>query len=100
MQEAADKKLETLRLALLDKPSYTIYEFCLRNSMSTTLFHKLVAQGLGPKTFRLGIKVMISAEAEREWRHAMENPTGRAAEAAERSRRITRQRAIAAQAAR
>jgi hypothetical protein len=77
--------------------SYTIKAFCLRNSISATLFHKMVAQGLGPKTFRIGAKVLISAEAEREWQRSMENPTGRAAEASARSAAMLHRKAVAAQ---
>ncbi|MER8972138.1 hypothetical protein [Mesorhizobium sp. M0800] len=97
MQEAMDRKIDALKMALLEKSSYTIYEFCLRNSMSATLFHKLMAQGLGPKTFRPGSKVLITAEAEREWKLAMQNPTGRAAEVAARSAAMLKRKATAAQ---
>ncbi|MER9421445.1 hypothetical protein NKI88_03170 [Mesorhizobium sp. M0317] len=89
--------MEALKLALLEKSSYTINEFCLRNSMSATLFHKLIAQGLGPKPYRVGAKVLITAEAEREWKLAMQNPTGRAAEIAERSAAMLKRKATAAQ---
>jgi hypothetical protein len=83
------------------KAAYSIDEFCRRNSISTTTYHKLQAQGVGPRVMRLaGTLVRISADAEREWQLARENPVGAEAVAqarqaeklVARARRATAQR--------
>lgn len=53
--------------------AYSIDEFCARNSISRQLFYKLKPQGLMPKTFKLGARVLISREAAAAWRRAREN---------------------------
>jgi hypothetical protein len=40
--------------------------------MSEPFFYKLKAEGRGPKTMHVGGRTMISVEAAREWRRAME----------------------------
>jgi hypothetical protein len=59
---------------------FTIKEFCDRYRIATSFYFKLQKQGRGPRTMRLGSKVLISAQAASEWAAAIE------AESAEQSR--------------
>lgn len=52
--------------------AFSISEFCRRNGISIQLFYKLKPQGLMPKTFRLGVRVLISREAAAAWRRERE----------------------------
>jgi hypothetical protein len=57
--------------------SLSINEFCARHRISRGKYFALRKAGLGPAEMRLGrALVRISAEAERAWQHARENPTG------------------------
>ena len=51
---------------------FSLVEFCARNRISKTTYHKLTNEGRGPRVMRYGHVVRISLEAEREWRKAME----------------------------
>jgi hypothetical protein len=50
----------------------SIARFCRRNDLSEPMYFKLQANGLGPKTIRLGARTLITVEAERRWRQARE----------------------------
>ncbi len=63
----------------LSKAAFRIKEFCGRNSLSETTYHKLKARGLGPREMVVDGMIRISADAERDWQRARENPTGREA---------------------
>ena len=58
-----------------DQQAFSISEFCQRNGISLPLYHKLRAQGRGPKTMALGRAIRISIEAERAWRGEREKPS-------------------------
>jgi len=51
-----------------DCDAYSIPSFCRRHGISRSLFFKLKQQGLGPRTMRLGARVLIPREAAAEWR--------------------------------
>lgn len=55
-----------------DVDAFSITEFCRRNRISVQLFYKLKPQGLMPRTFRLGARVLISREAAAAWRRKRE----------------------------
>jgi hypothetical protein len=76
--------------------AFSIAEFCARNRISPSTFHKLKNQGRGPRLMFLGRAIRISIEAERDWRAAREQPLG--AEADETSREA-RARSLAGQRA-
>ena len=71
-------------------PTKTIKEFCINNGIKPTTYFALKKEGRGPREMRVGGKVMISPEAEIDWRREMENPTEkqRASDAALRARSI------------
>lgn len=50
----------------------TIDAFCSRNGISRAMFYKLQKQGLGPKTMRLGSRVLITSKSAEKWRAQME----------------------------
>ena len=59
----------------VERIAYTVPEFCFRNSISRPTYHRLRAQGLGPKEMRLGLNaIRITAEAERDWQRRMQEP--------------------------
>lgn len=57
-----------------DRQAFTIQEFCFRNGISPGTYHKLKAQGRGPREMPLGRAIRISIEAERDWRQEREQP--------------------------
>jgi hypothetical protein len=48
--------------------AFSIREFCRRHGISLSFYHKLRTQGLGPRTLRLGARVLITQEDARRWR--------------------------------
>lgn len=53
----------------IDPDSYTIPEFCRRNSISVTFYYQLRREGRAPDEMRLARKrVLISKEAAQAWR--------------------------------
>jgi hypothetical protein len=51
---------------------FTIKEFCDRYRIATSFYFKLQKQGKGPRTMRIGSKVLITAEAAADWAAAIE----------------------------
>jgi hypothetical protein len=68
-------------VAQLERAAFSIQEFCARNRISLTTFHKLKNAGLGPKEMRLNTVIRISLDAERDWQEARSNPRGAEAQA-------------------
>ena len=59
----------------LERAAYTIAEFCFRNQISRPAYHRLRAEGRGPAEMRIGLNMIrITAEAERDWQHQMQEP--------------------------
>jgi hypothetical protein len=50
-----------------DVAAYTIPEFCARNKICRVSFYNALKAGKGPRTFRVGNRRLVSAEAERDW---------------------------------
>jgi hypothetical protein len=67
-------------------PPSTIKEFCKRNRFSPTTYYELRKLGRGPREMRVLSKVLISPEAERDWRQACETPNPSSAATIERLR--------------
>lgn len=85
----------------VEPQAFSIAEFCARNKISETLYHKLKSQGRGPRTMELGRAIRITAQAERDWQNARENPQGAeaklvASQAAKRRRECKRLGALSA----
>ena len=80
-------RLEFKRHSKRRKPgdAHTILSFCQSNAISESLFHKLKRQGRGPREIELDGRVIITEEAERDWRSQQERDTAeRRARQAER----------------
>ena len=56
------------RLAL----SMSINVFCHAHGISRAMFYKLRDAGEAPDVFRVGRRVLVSAEAAERWRHRLE----------------------------
>ena len=52
---------------------FSVREWCERNRISRGMFYKLARQGEAPRTFRVGLRRLISVEADAEWRRARED---------------------------
>jgi|GEM_PF-2447488 len=58
-----------------EKLAYTIATFCDAAEISPSYFFKLQKEGRGPRTVRLGTKVLITAHAARDWFAELERET-------------------------
>ncbi|WP_316178265.1 MULTISPECIES: transcriptional regulator [unclassified Bradyrhizobium] len=47
--------------------SISINEFCVNHGISRTLYFKLQEQGMGPRTMKLGKRVLITEQAVADW---------------------------------
>jgi excisionase family DNA binding protein len=50
----------------------SVAEFCHQHGISRGTFYKLIKEGLGPKTAKIGRRTLISQEAAAAWRRRME----------------------------
>ena len=55
-----------------DRAALGVTEFCRSHGISRGLFYLLLREGNGPRVMRVRGRVLISAEAAREWREQME----------------------------
>jgi hypothetical protein len=71
----------------LERVAFSRAVFCFRNDISEPTYHRLRAQGRGPREMRIGLNMIrITAEAEREWQQRMqEEGTSLEIQAAERA---------------
>jgi hypothetical protein len=46
--------------------------FCHRHGITLQNYYKLAAQGLAPRTFHVGTRVLVSREAAADWRRERE----------------------------
>jgi hypothetical protein len=69
-----------LPMPAADAKMLTREEFCARNRISIPFYNKLKTQGLGPRETRVQSKILITAEADADWRAEREAASGVAAE--------------------
>jgi len=50
----------------------TVTEFCDSNGISVSTYYALKRDGKGPREMKLGKRIMITPEAERDWRRERE----------------------------
>jgi predicted DNA-binding transcriptional regulator AlpA len=50
-----------------DRPSFTINEWCALRKVSRGMFYKLADRGQAPRTHNVGVKRLISPDADAEW---------------------------------
>lgn len=58
---------------------FTIATFCSAHEISRPFLYSLWERGIGPRTMRVGSRVLISAEAAADWRREMEVATSKEA---------------------
>jgi hypothetical protein len=64
-----------------ERVSFSIADFCYRNDISLSTYHKMKRLNLGPREMRLNTVVRITLDSERKWQEARSNPRGAEAEA-------------------
>jgi hypothetical protein len=57
--------------------AYSIAQFCKRHAISQSFYFALQAAGQGPRTMKVGGRVLISKEAARAWRKRREGAARR-----------------------
>ena len=58
----------------LQPVTYDVNAFCRAHRISRAHFYKLVKERRGPRLMKVGRRTLISTEAARDWRQAMERP--------------------------
>ena len=61
---------------------HTILSFCDSNAISESTYYSLKRHGKGPREINLGDRIIITPEAERDWRIEREAETAAATTAA------------------
>ncbi len=61
-----------LKAAGIERTAYSKREFCGRNGFSENFYDALKKKGLAPRETRVGRRVIITIEAETEWRRQRE----------------------------
>jgi hypothetical protein len=59
----------------MTRAAQTVDEFCDDNRISRATFYELLKNGNGPRTFKVGRRTLISADAAAEWRARLESET-------------------------
>lgn len=54
---------------------YSVAEFCQAHRISRGTFYKLLNEGHGPTTIKIGRRTLISNESAAEWRRRLEART-------------------------
>ncbi len=54
------------------RAAFTIAEFCDAHRISRSKLYQLFDEGTGPRVMRVGVKLLITAEAAAEWRRERE----------------------------
>jgi predicted DNA-binding transcriptional regulator AlpA len=64
--------VNTLEYKTMEVQAMSVIDFCDRHSISRPMLYKLLREGKGPRTMRIGSRQYISAEAAADWRRARE----------------------------
>lgn len=67
--------------AVVPRSAFTVDQFAKEHGISRTRYFALQKEGLGPRTFKVGARTLISTEAAAEWRAKMEQRSSEAAPA-------------------
>jgi hypothetical protein len=57
----------------MTQAAYTVDEWCTRRRLCRASFYKLLKQGKGPRTYYVGNRQYISADADAAWQAEREN---------------------------
>jgi hypothetical protein len=78
MSELAQQEPRRRKRPVADHPdAYSIPQFCIQHGISQWLYFELKKAGHGPRTMRVGGRVLISKEAAATWRRARERDATR-----------------------
>jgi hypothetical protein len=72
------KRRSTFRRRSLNRrpgDAHSQLSFCISNNISESLYHKLKRQGRGPREIELDGRIIITPEAEADWRREREAET-------------------------
>jgi hypothetical protein len=75
---ANQTKAETaaaLQAAGIPRKAFSIPQFCARHALSEGFYRKMRERGLGPRETRILDRVIITEEAETEWRRERQAAT-------------------------
>jgi predicted DNA-binding transcriptional regulator AlpA len=64
----------------MTQAAYTVDEWCTRRRLCRASFYKLLKQGKAPRTYYVGNRQYISAEADADWQAEREADSSRAAQ--------------------
>src|ERR1700694_5733822 len=78
LSELAELRKRLARIEGEDRGADSISGFCARNGISRALYYILRAEGRGPREMRLGLRVLITRGAARDWRREREAESGAA----------------------
>jgi hypothetical protein len=56
----------------MELEAFSITEFCTAHRISRATFYNLLAAGEGPRTMKVGNRVLISRDAAADWRRERE----------------------------
>jgi hypothetical protein len=73
--KSKNENAAALRAAGIPQKSFTIPQFCARHALSEGFYRKMRERGLGPRETRILDRVIITEEAETEWRREREAAT-------------------------
>jgi predicted DNA-binding transcriptional regulator AlpA len=57
----------------MQQAAYSVTQFCAAHGIARTTLYELFRQKRGPRTMKVGRRVLISAEAAADWRKRMED---------------------------
>ena len=67
--------IEVVESGTSRRKAITIRRFCADWDISPAFYFKLQQQGRGPRTLRLGAKVLITDDAEADWASELQRET-------------------------
>jgi len=79
IRRSARRRAHRARAPPDDAPAdaYSIAQFCKRHAISQSFYFALQAAGLGPRTMKVGGRVLVSREAAAAWRRRRERAARR-----------------------
>ena len=66
-EQESERRAAQSRHDHLRNGSFSIDEWCVHRRVSRGLFYKMIKLGIGPRTHMVGVRRLISTEADAEW---------------------------------
>ena len=57
----------------VEADAFSLERFCRRHGISLAMYYKIASQGLTPRTFNIGTRVLVSEESAAAWRRERED---------------------------